>query len=125
MRKWAVMIAIPMLPAAADELDHFIGEWRGESTCVAKNTSCHDETVVYKIMKLAGKSGYVSVSADKIVNGSAINMGTLEFRYDRDSLICEYSQGIWRLKLERGKIEGTLIRRDGTIFRRITLRKEP
>ena len=121
---WAVMIAIAMLPAAADELDRFIGEWHGESICVAKNTACRDETVIYRITRLAGKSGYASVSADKIVNGSAINMGTLEFRYDHDSLICEYSQGVWRLKLEAGKMEGTLIR-ENVVFRRITLRKEP
>jgi hypothetical protein len=122
MSKWAVMIAIAMLPAAADELDRFIGEWRGESTCVAKDTACHDETVVYRIAK---KSGHASVSADKIVNGNAINMGTLEFRYDHDSLICEYSQGVWRLKIDGGKIEGALTRPDNTVFRRVTLRKEP
>jgi hypothetical protein len=122
MSKLLVMIAIAILPVRADEMDRFVGEWRGESTCVAKDTACHDETVVYRITK---KSGHASVSADKIVNGSAVNMGTLEFRTDHDSLICEYEQGIWRLKLETGKIEGTLTRPDNTVFRRVTIRKEP
>jgi hypothetical protein len=122
MSKWGVMIAIAILPLWADELDRFIGEWHGESVCVAKDTACRDETVVYRITK---KSGHASVSADKIVNGNAINMGTLEFQYDHDSLICEYSQGVWRLKVDGGKIEGTLILPDHTVFRRVTLRKEP
>jgi hypothetical protein len=107
----------------AGEVDCFIGEWHGDSTCVAKNTACRDETVVYRIA--AGKSGYASVSADKIVNGEAVNMGTLEFRHDHDSLICEYAQGVWRLKMDHGKIQGTLTRSDGTVFRLVELRKEP
>jgi hypothetical protein len=121
----AVLMAIAMLPAAADELGRFIGEWRGESICAAKNTACHDETVIYRITKLRGKSGYASVSADKIVSGNAVNMGTLEFRHEQNALICEYSEGVWRLKFDGGTIECALIRPDNTIFRRVTLRKEP
>ncbi len=109
--------------AAPSEMDSFIGEWHGDSTCVAKNTACRDETVVYRIA--AGKPGYASVSADKIVNGEAVNMGTREFRHDHDSLICEYAQGVWRLKMDHGKIQGTLTRSDGTVFRQVILRKEP
>jgi hypothetical protein len=111
--------------AAAGELDSFVGEWHGDSTCVAKNTACHDETVVYRIAEIPGKSGYASVSADKIVNGNAVNMGTLEFRNDHGMLICEYAQGVWQLKMDHGKIQGTLTRADGTVFRQVDLRKEP
>ena len=113
--------------AAQDEVSRFLGQWHGDSSCVAQSTACRDETVVYKITKLPEKSGYVSVTADKIVSGNAVNMGTLQFRYDRDQhiLVCEYSQGIWRLKAEGAKMEGTLSRPDKTVFRRVTLRKEP
>ena len=44
-----------------DELPRFEGEWRGNSSCVAKGTACHDETVVYHITKLPKKSGYFSL----------------------------------------------------------------
>ena len=112
---------------AQNELSRFEGRWRGNSSCVAKGTACHDETVVYHIVRLTKKSGYVSVTADKLVNGHPVNMGTLEFRYDQDqqALVCEYSQGFWRFRLDGGKMEGTLTAPDNTVFRRVTLDKEP
>jgi hypothetical protein len=130
----AILAAVLITPIAtaddhaqSDEVSGFVGEWRGDSTCVAKNTACHDETVVYRIARLPEKPGYVAVSADKIVSGKAVNMGTLEFRYDHDQhmLVCEYSHGLWRLKAGDGKMEGTLTAPDNTVFRRVTLRKKP
>jgi hypothetical protein len=93
-----------------------LGDWRGDSTCVATGTACRDEKVVYHIAKIPGKPGYVSVSADKLVNGATITMGTLEFRYDPDkqSLACEYAQGVWLFTVEGNKMEGTLTRPDKT-----------
>ena len=72
------------------------GTWRGDSPCVEKDTACHDEEVAYRFTK-EGKGTY-SVSADKIVDGKPVNMGTLEFRYDEAQhlLTCEYGQGVWR-----------------------------
>ena len=113
--------------APPDDVSRLLGKWHGSSSCVAKNTSCHDETVVYKLANLLGKPGYISVNADKIVNGNAINMGTLDFRYHQAEqlLVCEYSQGVWRLKVNGEKMDGTLIRQDGTVFRRVMLQKVP
>jgi hypothetical protein len=67
------------------------------------------------------------VSADKIVSGKAINMGSLEFRYDQQSKgwVCQYPQGLWRLTVGRATVNGTLMQPDGTLFRRIALRKDP
>jgi hypothetical protein len=136
----ARMILIAMLVPAAiaagqdsarknppDDVSRLLGKWQGGSSCLAKNSSCHDETVVYNLAHLPGKPGYVSISADKIVNGNAINMGTLEFRYDQAErmLVCEYSQGVWRLKVNGEKMEGTLTLPDGTEFRRVMLQKVP
>ena len=110
-----VIVAALILPIAnaedtaqPAEVSRFVGEWHGDSTCVAKNTACHDETVVYRIARLPEKPGYVAVSADKIVSGKAVNMGTLEFRYDHDQqlLVCEYSKGVWRLKVDGAKMDG-------------------
>ena len=82
--------------------------------------------MVYQITKLPEKSGYVSVTADKIVSGTAVNMGTLEFHYDQNQrlLVCEYSQGIWRFKVDSGKMEGTLTRPNNILLRRVRLRKD-
>jgi hypothetical protein len=111
---------------ADDEASRFSGTWRGDSVCVAKNTACHDEVVVYRIQKLPAR-GHVTISADKIVSGKAINMGNLEFHYDQQlkSWMCQYPQGVWRLTVQDTKVEGTLTEHDGTLFRQITLHKDP
>ena len=102
------------------------GTWRGQSSCEQKQSACREETVVYKFSPLQDKPGSFSVSADKIVDGKAVNMGTLEFRYvqGEHALVCEYAQGIWRLSVEGEKMEGTLTRPDGSLFRRVALHKE-
>jgi hypothetical protein len=99
------------------------GTWRGESTCEAKDTACHDETVVYHFSATAKPEVFL-VSADKIVDGKPVNMGTLEFRYENNELKCEYPQGVWLLKVDGAKIEGTLTRSGGTVFRRLILHKD-
>jgi hypothetical protein len=121
----ATMWASALISGTQDE-PKLLGDWRGDSTCVATGTACRDEKVVYHIAKIPSKPGYVSVSADKIVNGAAINMGTLEFSYDPDkqTLVCEYAQGVWRITVDGNKMDGTLTRPDKTIFRRVTLKKE-
>ena len=107
--------------------DEISGTWRGESTCEAKGTACRDETVVYRISPVAGKTTLFQVSADKIADGKPINMGTLEFQYGRErhELRCDYAQGIWLLKVDDASVHGTLTRPDGTVFRKLNLRKDP
>jgi hypothetical protein len=102
------------------------GTWRGQSSCEQRQSACREETVVYRFSPLQDKPGSFSVSADKIVDGKAVKMGTLEFRYvdDQHALICEYAQGVWRLSVDGEKMEGTLTRPDGSLFRRVTLHKE-
>ena len=120
-------LALFMVTAGLAWSDEIAGTWRGESTCEAKGTACHDETVVYRISPVAGKATLFQVSADKIVDGKPVNMGTLEFQYetDRHELRCDYAQGIWRLKIDGAMIQGTLTRPDGTVFRRLNLQKDP
>ena len=101
------------------------GVWRGKSTCVQKESACRDETVVYRFATRLGKPGLLTVSADKIVDGRVLNMGSLEFQYvaDEKMFVCKYAQGVWRLSLLGEKIEGTLTRPDGSLFRRLVLQK--
>lgn len=92
------------------------GIWRGQSLCTQKDSACREEAVVYRFSPLPGKPRSFSVSADKIVDGKAVNMGTLEFQYvvDEQVLVCRYAQGVWRLSVDREKMDGTLTRPDGT-----------
>ena len=101
------------------------GIWRGQSSCTQKESACREETVVYRFSPLQDKPGSFSASADKIVDGKAVNMGTLEFQYvvDEQVLVCKYAQGVWRLSVDGGKMEGTLTRPDGSLFRRLLLHK--
>jgi hypothetical protein len=109
--------------SALDE-PQLVGDWKGESLVQVKNSPAKDETVVWHITK-AGGPGALSVSADKIVNGRPIAMGTLAFKYDRarQAIVCEYAQGVWDLTLKGDKLEGTLTRPDGTVFRRVSLER--
>jgi hypothetical protein len=102
-----------------------IGDWRGDSICQVPESACHDEKVVYHLSKSAGKSGWITVSADKIVNGSPVNMGSIEFKYDKDkkTLESETPQGVWKFAVAPDKMEGTLTSLDGTLFRRVSLTK--
>lgn len=109
-----------------DATTPFVGSWRGEAKCAVKDPACRDESVVYRIAKLPGKANLLSVTGSKLVNGSPVNMGTLQFKYveAEHALVCEYSQGVWRLNVAGAKIDGTLTQANGKIFRRLTLRKE-
>jgi hypothetical protein len=101
------------------------GIWRGQSLCTQKDSACREEAVVYQFSPLPGKPSSFSVSADKIVDGKAVNMGTLEFQYvvDEQVLVCRYAQGVWRLSVNGEKMDGTLTRPDGSLFRRLLLHK--
>ena len=124
-RSVLVIAAVSQLMFAQGKLV-IAGIWRGQSSCEQKQSACREETVVYRFSPLQDKPGSFSVSADKVVDGKAVNMGTLEFRYveDQHALVCEYAQGVWRLSVDGEKIEGTLTRPDGSLFRRVALHKE-
>ena len=100
------------------------GTWAGESICQVKNSACKDEIVTYHI---TGKNNpaLFRINADKIVNGKAVEMGELEFRYEKSNhtLICESANGFWKLTVSGRKIEGTLTLPDKTVYRRISLKK--
>ena len=123
----ARLLAFIVLAAGLAWSDEIAGTWRGESVCLAKGTACRDETVIYRFSRIAGKPTVFLVSADKIVDGKAVNMGTLEFQYETEwrELRCHYAQGIWSLKVEGATIQGTLTRPDRTVFRGLNLRKDP
>jgi hypothetical protein len=134
----AVCLAVPFVPtitaipqnahasaAGADEESKLAGTWRGDSLCVEKGTSCHDEIAVYRIAVIPGKRGYLLVTGGKVVYGKEIVMGSGEWRYDsvRHTLTGELPRGVITLKVDGDKLAGTFILPDKSILRRITLKK--
>ena len=110
--------------ASRNDESEIVGNWSGESICQVKSSPCRDEKVIYRIT-MSRKPGKVNVSADKIVGGSPVNMGTIEFTYDRKNgtLINESSNGVWKLLIHGKTMEGTLTLSDKTLYRRVNLRK--
>jgi len=116
--------ARPARQVPADE-SGLLGDWRGESVCVVRDSACRDEDSLYHLAKLAGKPGWFSMKLDKIVGGKPVTMGTTECSYDsaKRALTCEFPRGVFRFTIQANKIAGTMSRTDGTLWRKITLRR--
>lgn len=117
----------------SDAISNLIGTWSGESICVNRDKfpACHDEQVVYRIVKAAGKADVLTITMDKIVNGKPDTMGVLDFVYDRQkqTLSGEFARnngrGIFEFAVKGELIEGTLsILPDRTLVRRIKVKKD-
>jgi hypothetical protein len=99
-----------------------IGNWNGSSICQQKNSSCHDETVVYHISKNKGVDTFY-INAGKIVNGVEEGMGILPFIYNKKTKqLNSTAYGIWTFNLEGAKLEGTLLVH-GDLYRKIIVYK--
>lgn len=114
-----------------DDGSSLVGNWTGESICTGAFPACHDEKVIYRIPKAPDRSGKVTITADKIVNGKPETMGVLDFNYDgdKDTLVCEFTRGtthgLWEFKVKEDTMEGTLVVLPAkTLARRVKLKKE-
>ncbi|HEX4851852.1 MAG TPA: hypothetical protein VFV08_13650, partial [Puia sp.] len=93
----------------ADSL--FSGTWKGESLCQVKESPCHDEHVVYYISSV-DKNLNLEMKANKIVNGSELEMGTIQFHYDKklNAIISlPETRGVWKFIREGDHLKGNLI----------------
>jgi hypothetical protein len=108
----------------SDDVANLVGDWKGQSSVQPKNTRARDETVVWHLKK-GNAPGKLLIRADKVVNGKAVNMGTLEFAYDQAQklIVCRYEHGVWSLRVNGKSIEGTLTTPDETVIRRVSLEK--
>lgn len=108
------------------QTNNLTGEWRGTSLCQLKNSSCHDETVVYRISPI-NEAGSIKIVAYKLVNNELDSMGTLFFKYNakEQTLKCVFKENwIWLFHISSNKINGTLTRlNDNVLFRKITISK--
>ena len=102
-----------------------VGDWRGDSICMARESACRDEDSLYHVARLGDKPGWFSMKLDKIVDGKPVTMGTVECSYDssKKSLGCEFPRGAFHLTLQGNKMEGTMTLTDGTLWRKISLKK--
>ena len=102
------------------------GTWKGTSLCQIKNSSCHDEIVVYHISKDSSGKSY-QVVANKIVNGKEEYMGTLPFIYDdqqKKFVSVDSVRNVrWEFKLTGNEMKGTLTYK-GDLYRIIDIKKE-
>ncbi len=103
-----------------------IGTWKGESLCTVKPSACHDEEVVYEISAPADKKGALVMKADKIVNGERQWMGDLDCKYAASThvLNCEIPKGVWSFDVGGDAMTGTLKLSDGTLFRKVSVKRE-
>jgi hypothetical protein len=110
--------------APTDDLPALIGDWTGDSTCQVKQSACRDEKALYRIAQLSDRPGWVSITFDKIVDGRPVTMGALPCKDEDGTLTCEYDRGVWKLAVKGNQMTGTLTTPDGTVFRRVTLKKD-
>ena len=102
-----------------------VGDWRGNSICLVRESACRDEDSLYHVTRLPEKPGWFSMKLDKIVDGKPVTMGTEECSYDstKKSLLCEFPRGVMRFAIQGDKMEGTMTLAGGTLWRKITLKK--
>lgn len=123
-----ILAAFAFLPASgqsSDEESTLVGDWRGESVCQVRESACRDEDSSYHVEKLAGKPHWVSLRADKIVQGKPVTMGTIDCLYDagKHTLTCEYPRGGLQFTVAGSKMQGTMTMPDKTVWRKIDLKK--
>jgi len=101
------------------------GSWTGESLCTGVRGACKDEHVIWTF-KAPDRNGRVWSSADKVVDGQRINMGTGELQFDPEAstLTMKIPLGVWKLTMKGDTIDATLTLNDGQIVRRMTLKKD-
>ena len=109
---------------AGDVRAKIAGVWRGQSECAVKNSPCHDEVNVYRFSKMDGRPNAFSVTASKVVNGQEVVMGSSEWKYDEKKEVLGCARPLIQLKISGDKMEGALKLDDGTVYRRIYLKKE-
>ena len=101
------------------------GIWTGTSLCTIKDSPCHDERVVYHITE-PDAGGSLKIQADKIIDGKAEDMGTLDCTYAKAdmTIVCEMKNGVWKFKVQGKRMDGTLTLSDKRLYRNISVKKE-
>lgn len=124
-----VMAWRPSVPtesrAVSDSDAGLVGDWRGQSVCVVRESACRDEDSLYHVTRIEAKPGWFAMKLDKIVDGKPVTMGTTDCSFDsqKRALSCEFPCGVLRFALQGDKLVGTMTLTDGTLWRKISLAK--
>lgn len=130
----SVLLAIVLLTGqaggtaspAANESAGVVGVWRGTSECQVKNSPCQNETNVYRIDPIQGKTYRFKVTGSKIVDGKELAMGpALNWDYDPRAhmLMFAVGNGHFWLKVDGDTMDGGLMLADMTVYRKIHLER--
>ena len=128
----ALVVACVLGEGLAGPVDEIVGTWRGTSACVDRQAApaCTDEDVIYEIVASPGHPDSVTVTADKVVDGKRLPMGSFDFTYDATSrswtseLATPRMHALWRLSLSGTTLGGTLtLLPSKAVVRRVDLRK--
>src|SRR6476620_3464047 len=84
---FVLAVACVLGEALAGPVDEIAGTWRGTSACVDRQATpaCTDEEVIYEIVASPGHRDLVTVTADKVVDGKRVPMGSLDFTHEATS----------------------------------------
>jgi hypothetical protein len=121
-----VCLTLLLLPGAlAQDAPQIAGTWRGNSVCAVAQSACRDEVNVYRFSEIAAKPNHFFCTGAKILDGKEIVMGRGEWTYDASKHVLQTltSNPRIRLTLDEEKLDGALSLPDGTIYRRIHLKK--
>lgn len=105
-----------------------LGQWEGESICTIKDSPCHDEHVIYRIIQDAKVPEKLAIAAYKVVNGKELWMGDIDCRFvaEASELRCHYKPtDSWVYKLSGDAMKGTLIINGNTLYRNISVKRVP
>jgi hypothetical protein len=106
--------------------DSPIGTWRGQSICVVRPSGCNDEESLYRVSASAQAKDHVHLDGSKIVDGKEVNMGSSDCSHNAQThtLDCPLPNGnAQQYKIEGNVMTGTMTLRDGTLWRKISLRR--
>ena len=114
----ATIAACLLAQGAAAQQVPAIGVWRGTSTCLVRPSPCNDETVVYRIARIA-KTDSVAFDARKIVNGQEEEMGVLNCSLNESGtqITCTIPRATWLFTVRGDSLVGELRLTDNTKFR--------
>jgi hypothetical protein len=102
------------------------GDWRGMSICQVKPSACNDEDSLYHFRPVANRKDAFELQADKIVDGKPVTMGNLSCSFNGSGqLSCPVAGSGASLVFEvkGAEMEGTMKLQDGTLWRKLTLKR--
>ncbi len=124
--KIVLVVSLVLAVGESSIAQSLVGVWKGASLCQNKNTSCHDENVVYHISKNGSSDSY-QIDAGKIIDGKENDMGTLNFSFNTQRNILFLVDSVrnvrWEFRVAGKEMHGTM-NANGVLVRVIVLKKE-